>query len=139
MTIPPIAHAVTGKPETTGGERSGSSDPVPESRGPLHTWPSFIPADAPSTAAQRPFPPDAGFVAVVEGGTTDEWLGAYADGDGDGEKELEAQEREYKRGAFKWLNLMRQTILSDRDEKHVLRSLADHAWAGPELGRPRAE
>ena len=33
---------------------------------------------------------------------------------------------------LKWHRLMRRTILDDPDEKHVLRVLADHAWAGPD-------
>ena len=47
--------------------------------------------------------------------------------------EREAREREYRREKFKWIHLVRRTILESHAEKHVLRCLADHAWAGPDL------
>ena len=40
--------------------------------------------------------------------------------------------------AFRWLRLVRRTILDHHAEKHTLRVLGDHAWAGPDdevLGR----
>ena len=55
----------------------------------------------------------------------------YADYDR-GTAEREAREREYRREKFKWLHLVRRTFPGDDKQKHVLRCLADHAWAGPD-------
>ena len=33
---------------------------------------------------------------------------------------------------LKWLLLVRRTVLAHHAEKHVLRCLGDHAWAGPD-------
>ena len=60
--------------------------------------------------------------------TPAEWLANYARG----EAEQEDRERKARRGAFKWYLLMRKTMLDNHAEKHVLRCLADHAWAGPD-------
>ena len=46
--------------------------------------------------------------------------------------EQKACEREARREKWKWQHLVQRTILHDPDEKHVLRCLADHAWAGPD-------
>ena len=58
-----------------------------------------------------------------------EWLNDYDRG----ASEREAREREYRREKFKWIHLVRRTILQSHAEKHVLRCIADHAWAGPDL------
>ena len=70
----------------------------------------------------------------VSAQTNTAWLADYRCG----EVAREEREREAKREAFKWLQLVRRTILDHHAEKHVLRVLADHAWAGPDLdGRGR--
>ena len=61
--------------------------------------------------------------------STDEWFEDY----NRAAVEHEAQEREYRREKFKWYHLTRRTVLPSHAEKHVLRALADHAWAGPDL------
>ena len=71
-----------------------------------------------NTGIQRPFIPAAGFLAEVASNP----------------------ERESRREKFKWLRLMRRTILDNPAEKHVLRCLSDHAWAGSEPdGRAHAD
>ena len=63
-----------------------------------------------------------------------EWGADYDQGTLDREQ----REQEYRREKFKWYHLVRSTILDHSDEKHVLRCLADHVWAGPDpedLGR----
>ena len=57
-----------------------------------------------------------------------------------GAVERDAREREARREKWKWQHLVRRTILDSPAEKHVLRCLADHAWAGPDLdGRGRED
>ena len=60
--------------------------------------------------------------------STEEWIADYDAA----AAEREAREREYRREAFKWHRLVRRTILDHHADKHVLRCLADHAWAGPD-------
>ena len=60
--------------------------------------------------------------------STAAWLNDYDRG----ASEHEARERERRRVAFKWLRLVRRTFPGDDKQKHVLRCLADHAWAGPD-------
>ena len=47
--------------------------------------------------------------------------------------EREQRERQYRREKFKWYHLVRRTILEHHAEKHVLRCLGDHVWAGPDI------
>ena len=61
--------------------------------------------------------------------STEGWCADYDRGT----VEREAREREYRREKFKWLHLARRTFPGNDKEKHVLRVLADHAWAGPDL------
>lgn len=70
--------------------------------------------------------------------STAEWLSDYDRG----ASESEARERESRREKLKWHHLMRRTFPGDDKQKHVLRVLADHAWAGPDpqdLGRVDGE
>ena len=63
-----------------------------------------------------------------------EWGASYDEGTLDREQ----REHEYRREKFKWYHLARRTILDHHADKHVLRCLADHVWAGPDpedLGR----
>ena len=61
--------------------------------------------------------------------STEEWLADYERG----AVERAVRERAYRREKFKWHHLVRRTILDHHADKHVLRCLADHAWAGPDL------
>ena len=66
---------------------------------------------------------------MADSTATQEW---YADYDR-GTVERELREQEARREKFKWYHLVRRTILESSAEKHVLRCLADHAQAGPDL------
>ena len=65
----------------------------------------------------------------VTGQSSAAWLADYDRG----AVEREIRERDEKARAFRWYHLMRRTILDHHAEKHVLRCLADHAQAGPDL------
>ena len=89
-----------------------------------------------STESQVPLHPAAGYLAEVREQTVDDWDRDYDRG----EVEREAWERDVRREPWKWHHLVRRTILDHPAEKHVLRCLADHAWAGPDLeGRGRRD
>ena len=60
--------------------------------------------------------------------STAAWLADYDRG----EVERKKWEREVRREPWKWHHLVRRTILDHHADKHVLRCLADHAWAGPD-------
>lgn len=74
--------------------------------------------------------------APPSGQSNVEWLANYQRTDVEVEEEL----RKARRAPWKWQHLVRRTLLANHAEKHVLRVLADHAWAGPDPdGRGRED